>query len=277
MSLEYIVENKKVIFKKAHGYHMVLNSPWPILLGGILLSTIIELIAQLQEHQRNEMYLIMNAIMFFIIIMRWGSDIHIEASYEGRHTKIIQKLLKQGFFLFILSEIMFFAALFGSYIYIITHPNIWIGCEWPPIDLFQIDPMKLPLANAFLLVMSGMWGETAHDTIKLGLGQQTAHYIGILMVLGLCFLGVQLHEYTSAPFGIDDGIYGTLFYFITGFHGLHVTFGLLFIFVQYYRINIGAITRNHHVGFSLSMWYWHFVDIVWLIVWFLIYYYPLYT
>jgi len=278
MAHEFIVEDKskKIIFRKAHNYHMVFNSPWPLSIGIFLFSFLIELIAQLQEHNRPTYYMFVNAVIFFIIVMRWGSDIHIEASYEGRHTKMVQKLIKKGFFMFILSEIMFFAGLFGSYIYIITHPNIWIGCEWPPIDLFEIDPMKLPLANAFLLVMSGMWGETAHDTIKLGLGQQTSHYIGILMVLGLCFLGVQLHEYTSASFGIDDGIYGSLFFFITGFHGLHVTFGLLFIFVQYYRINIGGITRNHHVGFSLSMWYWHFVDIVWLIVWFLIYYYPIY-
>jgi heme/copper-type cytochrome/quinol oxidase subunit 3 len=112
-----------------------------------------------------------------------------------------------------------------------------------------MDPMKLPLANAFLLVTSGMWGEVAHTTLELGLGMQTAHYIGFLMLLGTCFLLVQLHEYISAPFGIDDGIFGSFFYFITGFHGIHVCIGLLFIAVQYYRINIGAVTRSHHIGF----------------------------
>jgi heme/copper-type cytochrome/quinol oxidase subunit 3 len=260
--------------KKAHGYHMVHSSPWPLFTGLALFSIVLEFVAKMHEHERNTYYILFNIMILLIIILRWCSDISIEASFEGRHTKIVQTLLKKGFFYFILSEVMFFGALFGSYLYIITHPTIWVGCEWPPTELFELNPMKLPLANAFLLVASGMWGEVAHEAIELGLTNLASHYLGILMILGLAFLGVQLHEYISAPFGIDDGIYGSLFYFITGFHGAHVCFGLLFILVQYYRINMGMITRNHHIGFDLAIWYWHFVDIIWLIVWSLIYYYP---
>jgi len=269
-----VIVNDKVYHKKAHGYHMVANSPWPIFAAWGIFTVLLEFVAMLHEHNRSSYYILFNAIFFLIIVLRWGSDVTIEGSYEGRHTKIVQKLLKQGFFYFILSEIMFFGALFGSYIYVITHPTIWIGCEWPPTELFEMDPMKLPLANAFLLVASGMWGEIAHDALYLGLGSRASHYIGVLMIMGLAFVGVQLHEYINAPFGIDDGIYGSLFYFITGFHGAHVSFGLLFILIQYFRINNGNVTRNHHLGFDLSIWYWHFVDIIWLIVWSLIYYYP---
>jgi len=271
---DIVITNDKIYHKKAHGYHMVHSSPWPISIAWAMFAIVIEFVALLHEYERPSYTLLAYVIFLFILILRWGSDVHVEASYEGRHTKIVQKLIKHGFFLFIASEIMFFAGLFGSYFYIMTHPNIWIGCEWPPSELYEMNPMKLPLANAFLLVASGMWGEIAGDMISLGLGSYALHYLIILIILGTAFLGVQVHEYIEAPFGIDDGIYGSLFYFITGFHGIHVCAGLIFIIVQYRRILSGGITRNHHLGFDLSIWYWHFVDIVWIFVWFVVYYYP---
>jgi cytochrome c oxidase subunit 3 len=210
-----------------------------------------------------------------MIVTRWGSDIGIEASYEGRHTKIVQKSLSIGFSLFILSEVMFFGGLFGSYIYICTNTSIWLGCEWPPSSLYEIDPFSLPLANAFLLVTSGLWGETAHNALSLGQSQLAVHYLVMLMLLGGTFLGIQFYEYINSPFGIDDGIFGSFFYFITGFHGFHVCAGLAFIYVQYYRLISGHLTRRHHLGFDFALLYWHFVDIIWLIVWVLIYYYPI--
>jgi hypothetical protein len=162
---------------KAHGYHIVSISPWPICVALILGMLIIEFIALLQEHIRAPQYILFNIILLNIIIFYWGADINIEGSYEGRHTKKVQKLLTNGFYYFILSEAMFFGSLFSTYLYISSHPSIWIGCEWPPSELFEMDPMTLPLANAFLLIMSGIWGELSHSAIFLGLGQQTAHYI----------------------------------------------------------------------------------------------------
>jgi len=272
--MKVLLVNGKIYHEKGHGFHMVQSSPWPISIAWAVLAIIIEIIALLHDYERPVYMLPFNIIFFCILLLRWGSDIHIEASYEGRHTKIVQHLIKSGFKLFIVSEIMFFAALFMSYLYIATNPNIWIGCEWPPAELYEMDPMGLCVANMLLLYMSGLWGELAGDMISLGLAKHTLHYLGILIVLGILFLAVQLHEYMSAPFGIDDGIYGSFFYFITGFHGLHVIFGLIFIGIQYYRINIGAISRTHHVGFELALWYWHFVDIVWVIVCFVLYWYP---
>jgi len=237
-------------------------------------SIIIEFVALLHEHERSTNYLLFNIITFMFILYAWGDDISTEASLEGRHTKKVQELLKQGFFLFILSEIMFFFALFSSYIYIMTHPNIWIGCSWPPSALFEISPFKLPLANAMLLVASGMWGELAHDAIQLGSATLATHYLEYTIALGLAFLAVQISEYSSLPFGIDDSVYGSLFFLITGFHGIHVCIGMIFIIIQYCRLQAGQFTRNHHIGFSMAIWYWHFVDIIWILVWLLLYYYP---
>jgi len=272
--MKAVIYNNQTYQEKAHGYHFVTVSPWPIATAWGIFSVLLEFVAKMHEHQRLNLILMCNVIVILFILARWFSDVSVEASYEGKHTQILQSSLKKGFFLFILSEIMFFGALFGSYIYIITHPNIWIGCEWPPTNLFELNPMKLPLANAFLLVASGMWGELTHDALALGLASLASHYLGILMILGFMFLAIQFGEYIAAPFGIDDGIFGSLFFFITGFHGAHVCIGLIFVFVQYYRINIGSVTRNHHLGFDFAIWYWHFVDIIWLIVWYLIYYYP---
>jgi cytochrome c oxidase subunit 3 len=253
---------------------MVHNSPWPIAIAFSLLSIVVEFVANLHEHQRSSLFLIFNIIFFLVIFMRWCADVRIEATFEGRHTKLVQKCIKNGFFLFILSEIMFFGALFGSYIYIITHPNIWIGCQWPPSDLFELNPFLFPLANCFLLLFSGVMTEFAHESISLGNWKHTYIYLITTMFFGILFLMVQLIEYTYLPFGMSDSIFGSLFYFITGFHGLHVLIGLLFIYVQFNRLNKGDFTRNHHLGLDLAIWYWHFVDIIWLIVWFLIYLFP---
>lgn len=274
MLLGYRLSNSSLILEKAHPYHVVLNSPWPIGVGFGIFSIMLEIIAIFQEHSRSNLFLAFNISLFLIVILRWGSDISIEGSYEGHHTKIIQKMLTDGFFLFILSEVMFFGAMFGSYIYIMAHPAIWIGTEWPPSELYELSPMKLPLANAFLLVASGLWGEVAHIAIALGLASLAVHYTQVLLILGLMFLAVQLHEYIESPFGIDDSIYGSLFFFITGFHGTHVILGLLLVLIQLYRLTNGVITRKHHLGYNFALWYWHFVDIIWLIVWSLLYFLP---
>jgi len=269
------IKYKDEIFQeKAHGYHFIHVSPWPISVAWGIFAVLIEFVAKLHEHQRSNMMFFVVIGIFFFFVARWLIDVSIEGSFEGKHTTVVQELLKNGFILFIISEVMFFGALFGSYIYLATHPTIWISCQWPPTNLFDIDPMGLPLANAFLLVASGMWGELTHDALHLGLAGLASHYIIILLNLGAIFLAVQFYEYNNAPFNIDDGIVGSLFYFITGFHGIHVCIGLIFIFVQYLRITSGLITRKHHLGFDFAIWYWHFVDIIWIIVWYLLYFYP---
>jgi heme/copper-type cytochrome/quinol oxidase subunit 3 len=260
----YRVVGNKIVIEKSHGFHLVLNSPWPIITGIGIMSIMLEIVSFLQEIVRSNIYLYFNITLFLIVILRWASDISVEGSYEGNHTKIIQKMLSDGFFLFIGSEVMFFGAMFGSYIYTMAHPSIWIGAEWPPSELFEMNPLKLPLANAFLLVASGLWGEVAHLGITLGLAAKAIHFIQLLVFLGVAFVLVQFHEYVESPFGMDDSIYGSLFFFITGFHGTHVILGLLLVIIQYFRLNIGCFTRNHHLGFNFSIWYWHFVDIIWI-------------
>jgi len=270
-----VVSYKNEIFQeKSHGYHFVHVSPWPIAVSWGVFAIMIEFVAKLHEHQRSNSVFAFIIMVFLLFVARWFIDVSVEGSYEGKHTLVLQELFKRGFFLFILSEVMFFGALFGAYLYLATHPTIWIGCQWPPTNLFEMNPMKLPLANAFLLVASGLWGELTHDALHLGLAAVAAHYISVLMLLGFIFLIIQFNEYRAAPFSIDDSVFGSLFYFITGFHGIHVCIGLIFILVQYFRINAGLVTRNHHLGFDFAIWYWHFVDIIWLIVWYLIYYYP---
>lgn len=265
-----MTKKTKRIYKEKHFVPQV--SPWPLCVAFCLFGIVVELVAVLHNHQSRATNLFCGIILLSLLIMRWQSDVHAEASLEGRHTKKMQTLITKGFFLFILSEVMFFGALFGSYLYLMSHSTVSLGCIWPPSKTFLIDPMLLPLANACLLLSSGLCGEIAFNALYLGRGRIATYAICCLIFLGCCFLGVQIYEYYTAPFGIDDSIYGSLFFFITGFHGLHVLFGLIFVYFQLVRISRGAVTRNHHVGFDLSLWYWHFVDAIWLIVWFLLYY-----
>jgi len=200
----------------------------------------------------------------------WWRDVIREATWQGYHTLIVQKGLRIGFSLFILSEVMFFFGIFWSFFHSSLAPAIQIGSIWPPINLSILDPWKVPFLNTLILLMSGVTITLAHHCIILK--TKIANY-GFLatIILAICFTACQFYEYLVSTFEISDGIYGTVFYFATGFHGFHVLIGTIFIFVSWIRFILNHFTAKHHIGFECAAWYWHFVDIVWLFLFISIY------
>ncbi len=134
--------------------------------------------------------------------------------------------------------------------------------------------LAVPTANTLILLSSGAAITYAHICILNNKLKETV--TGLLLTLGLAslFTLIQLYEYAHAPFSISDGIFSSVFYLLTGFHGLHVIIGTLFIAVQTIRIIKGHATTKYHLGFEAAAWYWHFVDVVWLLVFFLVYILP---
>jgi len=176
-----------------------------------------------------------------------------------------------GFILFIVSEICFSLGSFLLFFYCALSPSPAIGCRWPPLSIVTFNPFSLPLENTVILLVSGIAITYAHHSLIRGNADGTI--IGFIETCYLAFAFVceQLHEYWDAPFAISDGIFGSIFYMLTGLHGAHVIIGGLFILVCFVRLLLDHYTRQHHFGFEAAIWYWHFVDVVWIFLYVFVY------
>ena len=184
----------------------------------------------------------------------------------------VQNGLRYGMILFIVSEIMFFAAFFWAFFHSSLAPTVEIGAIWPPKGIEVLNPWDIPFLNTVILLSSGASVTWAHHAILAGNRKQAITGLFLTVLLATIFTGFQAYEYLEAPFTISDGIYGSTFYMATGFHGFHVIIGTLFLSVCLIRLIKHHFTPGHHFGFEAAAWYWHFVDVVWLFLFVCIYY-----
>jgi heme/copper-type cytochrome/quinol oxidase subunit 3 len=160
---------------------------------------------------------------------------------------------------------------FGPFFHLSVDPSVFIGAIWPPEGVVPLNPFQIPLLNTYILIFSGATITYTHYALTSGNIYPTCNGFFLTILLGLFFTALQLYEYRVAPFSIADGVYGSTFYMITGLHGAHVLVGTLFIMVGFLRTLFGHFTTEHHLGFEFAVWYWHFVDVVWLFVYSFIY------
>lgn len=255
-----------------HPFHLVHNSPWPYCTAWSAFAVVSGFVLHVNNYADGYSLLLFGIKVTFISIFFWLRDVLNESLYGGFHTIPVQKGLRLGVGLFIVAEAMFFFPFFWAFFHSAISPTIWIGTVWPPLGIATVDPLKFPLFNTYILVLSGVSVTWSHYALCRGSWGQTV--MGLLNTLlpGSFFLLVQYVEYCNAGFNISDGIYGTTFYMTTGLHGLHVFMGVFSLFVCFIRIfSFNNMTSQHHVGFESSIWYWHFVDVVWLILYVAIY------
>lgn len=252
---------------KIHNYHLVELSPWPLLASVALFNFAINLISWL-----NHITIYNNAIFIVIalILFQWFRDI-IRESLSGYHTHMVQNGLLIGFMLFLLSEVMLFFSFFWAFFHSSLAVNIELGSIWPPIGIISINCWNLPLLGSLILLSSGFIFTLAHHALILGNKSLTIINLLITVILGGLFINLQYMEYYYSTFTISDSVYGSVFYLTTGLHALHVIAGVIFITVSLIRIYFDNMTISHHLNFEYAGAYWHLVDIVWLIV-FMIYY-----
>ena len=170
--------------------------------------------------------------------------------------------------LFIASEVMFFVAFFWAFFASSLFP---VGGVWPPEGITTLDPFDLPLINTLVLLLSGSTVTWAHHALIEDDRSDFLLALLLTVLLGIFFTFLQILEYTHAPFGFTDGIYPSVFYMATGFHGFHVFIGTVFLAVCLLRGYFGHFTSKQHFGFEAAAWYWHFVDVVWLFLFICIY------
>lgn len=255
--------------EKGHPYHLVDPSPWPIVAS---LSTLVLAVGAVDlMHQSESFVFFVGLLMLLTCSFFWWRDVAKESNTPGVHTNEVRQGLRIGVALFICSEVMFFVAFFWAYFHSAIDPVDAIGNMWPPKGVVTFDPFHLPYFNTLLLLMSGTTVTWAHHALLEGDRKGMLLGLGITILLGMTFTGVQAIEYSHAAFALKDGIYPSTFFLATGFHGIHVIIGTIFLIVCWFRGYRGSFSPKAHVGFEAAAWYWHFVDVVWLFLFVSIY------
>jgi len=257
---------------QGHPFHLVSPSPWPIFTSGALLTLTTS--AVLSMHGFNHATNFLNIALFTLVLSMslWWRDVISEGTYLGNHTLAVQKGLNMGVALFIVSEALFFLAIFWAFFHSALAPTIELGAQWPPMGIEAINAFELPLLNTVILLSSGVTVTYAHHSVIQGNRSGALYGLIGTVLLAIVFTGFQGVEYNVSSFTISDGVFGSCFYFGTGFHGLHVMIGTAFIAVGLWRVLAYHSTDNHHLGLESSILYWHFVDVVWLFLFISIYY-----
>ena len=222
----------------------------------------------------------------------------IQESQQGLYSPQMDRSFKQGMSWFIFSEVMFFFAFFGALFYARIFSVPWLGGAsnnemtnevlWPNFEAIwpllttpagevtqQMSWQGLPLINTVILLTSSVTLHIAHKAIEQEQRGKLNVFLAITVLLGMVFLVLQgeeyIHAYEELNLTLQSGIYGNTFYLLTGFHGLHVTLGTLLLLIVLIRVLKGHFSSEQHFAFQAAAWYWHFVDVVWLCLFFFVY------
>lgn len=261
---------------KHHDYHLVDPSPWPVV--GAIGAFVLAVGAVMWMHGSAPWTLYIGLAIVLYTMFGWWRDVVREAN-RGDHTPVVQLHLRYGMLLFIASEVMFFVAWFWAFFdaslfageHIQAARYEFTGGHWPPQGIEVFDPWHLPLFNTIILLTSGTTVTWAHHALQHGDRKGLVQGLILTVVLGAFFTCVQAYEYAHAAFSFGGNIYGATFFMATGFHGFHVLVGTIFLIVCLLRAVKGDFTPKQHFGFEAAAWYWHFVDVVWLFLFFAIY------
>lgn len=292
--------------EKQESYYVPHESHWPIVgavglfitLGGLAM-TMSDLKAG-DSAVFSQVVFVAGALIMAYMLFGWFGHV-IKESHQGLYSAQMDRSFRWGMSWFIFSEVMFFVGFFGVLFYARVLSIPWLGGEgdkgishmlwpdfvaqWPllttpdpenyPSPKGIIDPWHVPFINTILLVASSFTLTFAHHALKQGNRMKIKLFLGATILLGLCFLTLQIAEYVEAyeqlDLTLETGIYASTFFLLTGFHGAHVTVGTIILIVLFFRILKGHFSAEQHFGFEAGAWYWHFVDVVWLCLFMLVY------
>nr|AHB85661.1 cytochrome c oxidase subunit 3 [Polyplax asiatica] len=254
---------------KFHPFHIVSVSPWPLLSSASGFTLAVGLV---EAFSGMGWFLVgWGSLSSGALAGLWWRDAIRESFLLGEHTMEVTRGLRVGVILFILSEVMFFFSIFFAFFFLSLNPDVSLGGQWPPEGLSPVPYMGVPLMNTVLLLSSGISLTWSHHALIGGMAFRSAFPLLISVLLGGGFLLLQAEEYSECSFSISDSSFGSLFFVSTGFHGVHVMIGTVFLSVNLVRVISAHFSPHHHLGFEAGAWYWHFVDVVWLFLFITIY------
>jgi cytochrome c oxidase subunit 3 len=257
---------------QSHPFHLVSPSPWPFNTSISLLNTTVSAALTFHLFFQKITTVLLSVFSVVYSMSLWFRDVISEGTYLGNHTLAVQRGLNMGVGLFIVSEALFFLAIFWAFFHSALSPTVELGASWPPMGIQSINPFELPLLNTIILLSSGVTVTYAHHSLIQGNRSGALNGLVFTIILAIIFTAFQGVEYSVSSFTISDGTYASCFYFGTGFHGLHVMIGTAFLWVGLWRLLAYHLTENHHLGLESGILYWHFVDVVWLFLYISVYY-----
>jgi len=258
---------------QAHPYHLVENSPWPFFVSFSLFGLAMNTALTMHGYIGSSIWVILGIVCLVYSMSLWFRDVIAEGTYLGHHTLAVRNGINLGFLLFILSEALFFLGIFWSFGHSAISPTVELGAMWPPMGIEAIQATDLPLLNTILLLSSGATLTYSHHYLINGNRKQALLGLVFTLILAGSFTICQYIEYRTATFTITDGVFGSVFYMGTGFHGIHVIVGGIMLSIALWRIYSYHSTNTHHLGYHTSALYWHFVDVVWLFLFVVFYWY----
>lgn len=250
-------------------FHLVEYRPWP--LTGSLGAFFLTLGSAAWFHGFGRSVIAIGLVLVVLTILQWWRDIVREGAFQGIHSSSVMKGLRWGIILFIVSEVCFFFAFFWAYFHSSLGPSMELGSCWPPVGIHVLNPFQVPLLNTAVLLASGVTVTWAHHSVIEGDYSGAVQGLVVTVILGAYFTVLQAGEYYEVSFSIRDSAYGSTFFMATGFHGFHVLIGSTFLLVCLWRLISLHFSVGHHFGFEAAIWYWHFVDVVWLFLYLSIY------
>ena len=277
-------------------YYLPQPSLWPIIGSVALLLMAVGGTMTMREITNGGWVLLTGAVILLFMMFGWFREV-IRDSEAGRYNRQVDASFRWSMSWFIFSEVMFFAAFFGALFYTRVLSVPWLGegdtlqLLWPNFEAtwptagpgleaegVQFTPMGawgIPAINTLLLLSSGATVTWAHWGLKKGARMQLIVGLAMTVALGATFLGLQVYEYhhayTELGLTLGAGVYGATFFMLTGFHGFHVLVGTTMLIVMLLRAIAGHFTPDHHFAFEAVSWYWHFVDVVWVLLFVLVY------
>jgi len=272
-----------VLNNYSHPFHLVDPSPWPFCTSMALWYMALTVVSVFHNYVAEASTLLYGLVYLIFSLAAWWRDVIRESTYEFKHTPYVRRGLLLGMTLFIVSEVMFFFGFFWAFFHSSLVPSPYIGGVWPPHTLSVVSPWELPLVNTLCLLLSGVTLTISHRQLNglpyynhfISVRWQTLNrlitWLQVTIFLGVFFLGCQAFEYYYAGFTFQDTVYGGTFYILTGLHGMHVLVGTIFLIVCLWRASRLHFTLWKQVGFKSAVWYWHFVDVVWIFLYLVIY------
>nr|QDP14184.1 cytochrome c oxidase subunit III [Vasticardium flavum] len=273
-----LLKKRQMFSQGLSGYPILSSSYWPILISMWVVWTVSWLVVFMHFKISGFSFLCILLGVFNLgrTMVNWFSDV-ISEGRRGLHTRLVVRGMKVGMGLFILSEGAFFLSFFWAFLHA-CWGSLSMNLSFPPKGIKCLSPWGVPFLNSFLLVGSGLTVTYAHKAAKSvdmkwkKENEDLISGLSMTVLLGATFLMLQMYEYWWLSFSMNDGVYGSCFYIMTGFHGMHVVAGTIWLSVCLGRAISGHFQyRYRHVGMQFAIWYWHFVDVVWLGLYFVVY------
>jgi cytochrome c oxidase subunit III len=272
---------------KHHDYHLVEPSVWPLIGSFAAMIMFAGLVLWMHDSTLGPWVFGLGVTGVLATFYSWWSDV-IREAHAGDHTPVVQLHLRYGMILFIASEVMFFVGWFWAFFDFSLFPqplevvdgvvNNLIGQDgaaalmsFPPKGIEVVNAFDLPLLNTLILLCSGTTVTWAHHALLHNDRDGLIKGLWLTIGLGVLFSAIQAFEYSHVPFAFGGTNFSSAFFMATGFHGFHVIIGTIFLIVCLVRAYKGHFTPQQHFGFEAAAWYWHFVDVVWLFLFIVVY------